>query len=98
MVSSPRMSRYANHSSPEALHRWNPHLTKTYLTDIEHLEMLLRNCIHDALTRRYNEQWFDDAQAVCLNVFFTRLFYCYFAEDTGLFRDGSSPGYCLAFA
>lgn len=54
------MTRYANHSTPEALHRWNTHLTKTYLADIEHLEMLLRNRIHNALTRRYNERWFDD--------------------------------------
>lgn len=58
--SSARMTRYADHPSPEALYLWNTHLTKTYLADIEHLEVLLRNCIHDALTRRYNERWFDD--------------------------------------
>ena len=32
------------------------------------------------------------------NVFFTRLLFCCFSEDTGLFSDGSFvPGYCLAF-
>lgn len=60
------MTRYADHPSPEALYLWNTHLTKTYLADIEHLEVLLRNCIHDALTRKYNERWFDDSLAVCL--------------------------------
>ena len=58
--SSARMSRYADHSTPEALYLWNTHLTKTYLADIEHLEVLLRNCIHDSLTRRYGERWFDN--------------------------------------
>ncbi|WP_454972960.1 hypothetical protein [Corynebacterium propinquum] len=58
--SSARMSRYADHPAPEALYLWNTRLTKTYLADIEHLEVLLRNCIHAALTRRYGEQWFDN--------------------------------------
>ena len=58
--SSARMSRYAAHPTPEALYLWNTHLTKTYLADIEHLEVLLRNCIHTALTRRYDERWFDN--------------------------------------
>lgn len=57
-----RMSRYANHPAPEALYLWNTHLTKTYLADIEHLEVLLRNCIHAALTSRYDERWFDDGR------------------------------------
>ncbi|TRX33126.1 hypothetical protein FNY86_06575 [Corynebacterium guaraldiae] len=54
------MSRYADHPSPETLYLWNTHLTKTYLADIEHLEVLLRNSIHNALTGRYGERWFDD--------------------------------------
>ena len=54
------MSRYADHPAPEALYLWNTHLTKTYLADIEHVEVLLRNCIHNALTRRYGDRWFDD--------------------------------------
>ncbi|WIM67749.1 hypothetical protein QP027_11840 [Corynebacterium breve] len=58
--SSARMSRYVDHPSPEALYLWNTHLTKTYLADIEHLEVLLRNCIHTTLTKRYNERWFDN--------------------------------------
>lgn len=53
--SSARMSRYADHPSPETLYLWNTHLTKTYLADIEHLEVLLRNSIHNALTGRYGE-------------------------------------------
>lgn len=56
------MSRYADHSSPEALYLWNTHLTKTYLADIEHLEVLLRNCIHAALAERYDERWFDNGR------------------------------------
>ncbi|OFK65707.1 MULTISPECIES: Abi family protein [unclassified Corynebacterium] len=58
--SSARMSRYADHPSPETLYLWNTHLTKTYLADIEHLEVLLRNSIHNALTGRYGERWFDN--------------------------------------
>lgn len=58
--SSARMSRYADHPSPETLYLWNTHLTKTYLADIEHLGVLLRNSIHNALTGRYGERWFDD--------------------------------------
>lgn len=58
--SSARMSRYADHPSPETLYLRNTHLTKTYLADIEHLEVLLRNSIHNALTGRYGERWFDD--------------------------------------
>lgn len=57
-----RMSRYADHRAPEALYLWNTRLTKTYLADIEHLEVLLRNCIHAALTSRYSERWFDDGR------------------------------------
>lgn len=60
--SSARMSRYADHPSPEALYLWNTRLTKTYLADIEHLEVLLRNCIHTALARRYDERWFDNGR------------------------------------
>lgn len=60
--SAARMSRYADHPTPEALYLWNTHLTKTYLADIEHLEVLLRNCIHDALTSRYGERWFDNGR------------------------------------
>lgn len=60
--SSARMRRYADHPTPEALYLWNTHLTKTYLADIEHLEVLFRNCIHDALTNRYGERWFDNGR------------------------------------
>ncbi|WP_187357588.1 Abi family protein [Corynebacterium aurimucosum] len=56
----PQIDRYADHPSPETLYLWNTHLTKTYLADIEHLEVLLRNSIHNALTGRYGERWFDD--------------------------------------
>ncbi len=60
--SSARMSRYANHPDPEALY-----LTKTYLADIENLEVLLRNCIHDALTGRYGQRWFDNGRIAFSN-------------------------------
>lgn len=65
--SSARMSRYADHPDPEALYLWNTHLTKTYLADIEHLEVLLRNCIHDALTGRYGQRWFDNGRIAFSN-------------------------------
>lgn len=63
-----RMSRYAAHPAPEALYLWNTHLTKTYLADIEHLEVLLRNCIHTALTGRYGERWFDNGRVTFSDV------------------------------
>lgn len=62
-----RMSRYADHPAPEALYLWNTQLTKTYLADIEHLEVLLRNCIHTALTSRYGERWFDNTRIAFSN-------------------------------
>lgn len=62
-----RMSRYADHPTPEALYLWNTHLTKTYLADIEHLEVLLRNCIHTALTSRYGKRWFDNGRLAFSN-------------------------------
>ena len=61
------MSRYADHPAPEALYLWNTQLTKTYLADIEHLEVLLRNCIHTALTIRYGERWFDNTRIAFSN-------------------------------
>lgn len=65
--SAARMSRYADHPTSEALYLWNTHLTKTYLADIEHLEVLLRNCIHTALTSRYGERWFDNGRITFSN-------------------------------
>ena len=35
----------------------------------------------------------NDEQRHALNVFLTRLLFCFFAEDTGIFEDGHSPGW-----
>ncbi|MCF4006140.1 Abi family protein [Corynebacterium uropygiale] len=50
--SSARMSTYSFHPDPEALYVWNTRITKAFLEDIQHIEVLLRNRMDDALTSR----------------------------------------------
>ncbi len=54
-----RMSSYWGHSDPQRLYIWNARVSKNYLEDIQHVEVLLRNRIHDALVPRYGDRWFD---------------------------------------
>ena len=56
--SAARMSTYAYHASPVDLYVWNTRITKAFLEDIQHVEVLLRNRINDAVTPRYGAQWF----------------------------------------
>ncbi|KQB86988.1 Abi family protein [Corynebacterium lowii] len=52
------MSTYAFHSNPEALYLWNTRITKAFLEDIQHVEVLLRNCVDVAVSQRYGERWY----------------------------------------
>lgn len=57
-----RMGTYRSHPNPEKLYIWNTRLSKAYLEDIQHVEVLLRNRIDTALTGRYGPRWFDSDQ------------------------------------
>ena len=65
--SSARMSRYAAAVNPGALYVWDDRLSKAYLEDVAHVEILLRNFITSRLAvdygRRYATEhgnWFDN--------------------------------------
>lgn len=53
-----RMSTYAHHPDPEALYLWNTHVTKAFLEDIQHVEVLLRNCVDAAVAPSYGARWY----------------------------------------
>lgn len=64
--SLPRMARYANAASPTDLYIWDSRLSKAYLEDIGHAEVLLRNFIASRLyadcARRLGQpctNWYD---------------------------------------
>lgn len=56
--SAARMSTYAHHPDPEALYLWNTHVTKAFLEDIQHVEVLLRNCVDTAVAPSYGARWY----------------------------------------
>lgn len=58
--SSPRMSTYRRYSEPEAFYIWNTRLSKAYLEDIQHVEVLLRNRIDNQLSDARGPRWFED--------------------------------------
>ncbi|MDO5746675.1 MAG: Abi family protein [Actinomycetaceae bacterium] len=57
--SAPRLHRYAAAARPDLLYIWNTRLSKALLEDFGHVEVLLRNFIHDRLTRDYSHpDWY----------------------------------------
>lgn len=58
--SGPRMSTYGSFADPEAIYIWNTRLSKAYLEDIQHIEVLLRNRIDTQLSAARGSHWFDD--------------------------------------
>uniref|UniRef100_UPI0037BFD1D2 hypothetical protein n=1 Tax=Helicobacter pylori TaxID=210 RepID=UPI0037BFD1D2 len=56
--SSERMKTYSFHSDPDALYLWNTRVTKAFLEDIQHVEVLLRNCVDTAVSPRYGQRWY----------------------------------------
>ncbi|MDK4246625.1 Abi family protein [Corynebacterium accolens] len=56
--SSERMKTYSFHPNPEALYLWNTHVTKAFLEDIQHIEVLLRNRVDVAVSAKYGERWY----------------------------------------
>lgn len=52
------MSTYKQHPESDDLYIWNTRVSKTYLEDVQHLEVLLRNFIHDSLSNHYGDRWF----------------------------------------
>ncbi|SDL94105.1 hypothetical protein SAMN04488535_1323 [Corynebacterium mycetoides] len=61
--SSPRMDTYATHSFPVELYLWNTRITKAFLEDIQHFEVLYRNWIDGILSLEYGPKWFDNQRA-----------------------------------
>ncbi|OKL50582.1 Abi family protein [Boudabousia marimammalium] len=61
--STPRLQKYATASEPIALYQWNTELSKAFLVEVEHVEVLLRNFIHARMTADAGtEFWFDCCQ------------------------------------
>ena len=56
--SSERMKTYSFHSDPDAIYLWNTRVTKSFLEDIQHVEVLLRNCVDTAVSPRYGQRWY----------------------------------------
>lgn len=52
------MKTYSFHSDPDALYLWNTRVTKSFLEDIQHVEVLLRNCVDTAVSPRYGQRWY----------------------------------------
>lgn len=52
-----RMGRFSSSKNPEKLYVWNTRLSKAFLEDIQHLEVLLRNRIDEAMTAQYGGSW-----------------------------------------
>lgn len=59
--SQPRMSTYAHHRDPEALYVWNTQLSKSFLEDIAHVEVLLRKSVDTSISPRYGDDWYDNS-------------------------------------
>lgn len=67
-----RISRYRHSEDPAALYLWNTRLSKAFLEDVEHVEVLLRNFISQRLTADCGSPfWFDAADRYHFNGPFT---------------------------
>lgn len=90
--SGPRMSTYRRYRDPEALYVWNTRLSKAYLEDIQHVEVLLRNRIDAQLRAARGPHWFDDDEYFRFTSQFTK------AVATAKRRAGArySPGKVIA--
>lgn len=53
-----RVKTYSFHPDPEALYLWNTRVTKAFLEDIQHVEVLLRNHVDTAVSPRYGQWWY----------------------------------------
>ena len=72
--STARLSRYASAKDPAALYAWDIRLSKAYLEDVAHIEVLLRNFISHRLaldcerrTLCRDCRWFDHPELYGLN-------------------------------
>ncbi|WP_210472002.1 MULTISPECIES: hypothetical protein [unclassified Corynebacterium] len=62
------MSRYRKSNDPVSLYLWNTRLSKAFLEDVEHVEVLLRNFISTRLTTHCGTSyWFDDVERYHFN-------------------------------
>lgn len=55
-----RMALYDRFGDAEAVYLWNTRLSKAYLEDIQHVEVLLRNRIDRQMRRYRGPDWFTD--------------------------------------
>lgn len=71
--SAPRMRRYAAANRPDLLYIWDTQLSKAFLEDICHVEVLLRNFIHNRLTKDSRQaDWYNNAKRYHFNKLFKR--------------------------
>lgn len=54
------MNTYRNSENPEGFYIWNTQLSKAYLEDIQHVEVLLRNRVDAQLRSARGPFWFED--------------------------------------
>lgn len=55
-----RMKRYNQQPHSVDLYVWNTRLSKAFLEDLEHIEVLLRNTINESLCPRYGDDWWSN--------------------------------------
>lgn len=55
-----RMKRYNQQPHSVELYVWNTRLSKAFLEDLEHIEVLLRNTINESLCPRYGDDWWSN--------------------------------------
>ena len=60
--STARMSTYRRYPNAEELYIWNTRLSKAFLEDIQHIEVLLRNWVNSILSPNtvYGNRWFQN--------------------------------------
>lgn len=60
-----RMSSFSSCRNPSAMYVWNTRLTKAFLEDIQHVEVLLRNRIDDAMSAEVGTDWMTAVHFYC---------------------------------
>ncbi|WP_307738570.1 Abi family protein [uncultured Parolsenella sp.] len=93
--SGPRMARYAAAPDPAALYVWDERLSKAYLEDVSHVEVLLRNFVSERLAADCeratgDRRWFDHPVRYNLRAEFARSLE---RAESRLAREGKEATY-----
>ncbi|MDY5786458.1 MAG: hypothetical protein SPK16_10305, partial [Corynebacterium sp.] len=57
------MATYAHQENSVELYLWNCRITKAFLEDIEHFEVLLRNWIDRCVSHHWGLAWYDNERS-----------------------------------